>query len=126
EYGLGSKASVEGDVYSYGILLLEMITGRRPTDQMFNGGLSLHKSAVMALPDQVIEIADPRLLGDDIDGSNSSRIQRSDTAHADGLKECLNSMVRIGVACSLEPPQDRMSISDVIHELQSIKARSLQ
>jgi len=26
--------SIEGDMYSFGILVLEMLTGRRPTDKM--------------------------------------------------------------------------------------------
>ena len=29
EYGMGDKASIEGDVYSYGILLLEMFIGKK-------------------------------------------------------------------------------------------------
>jgi len=35
EYGTGCGVSTKGDMYSYGILVLEMVTGRRPTDAMF-------------------------------------------------------------------------------------------
>ena len=47
---MGADASTMGDVYSYGILVLEMFTGRRPTDDMFKDGLNLHKFVKMALP----------------------------------------------------------------------------
>ncbi|XP_074282400.1 uncharacterized protein LOC141606913, partial [Silene latifolia] len=48
EYGLGSGPSTEGDVYSYGILLLELMTGKSPTDSMFKEGYSLHMHAEAA------------------------------------------------------------------------------
>ncbi|GJZ06534.1 kinase-like domain-containing protein, partial [Tanacetum coccineum] len=58
EYGIGSEMTSSGDVYSFGILLLEVMTGKKPTDGMFNEGLSLHKFAYMALPDHVIDVID--------------------------------------------------------------------
>ncbi|GKB54832.1 kinase-like domain-containing protein [Tanacetum coccineum] len=35
EYGMGSEMTSRGDVYSFGILLLELMTGKKPTDDMF-------------------------------------------------------------------------------------------
>nr|GFA31589.1 protein kinase-like domain-containing protein [Tanacetum cinerariifolium] len=54
EYGIGSYMTSGGDVYSFGISLLEVTTGKNPADYMFNDGLSLHKFAYMALPDHVV------------------------------------------------------------------------
>ncbi|XVF83935.1 hypothetical protein PTKIN_Ptkin16aG0534300 [Pterospermum kingtungense] len=56
EYGMGSSVTTYGDVYSYGILLLEMFTGKRPTDKMFKENLNLHNFVKSALPNQVAEI----------------------------------------------------------------------
>ncbi|KAH9317962.1 hypothetical protein KI387_019731, partial [Taxus chinensis] len=41
EYGFGGRVSIEGDVYSYGVLLLEMVTRKKPTDAMFVGDLNM-------------------------------------------------------------------------------------
>lgn len=30
-----TRLTTQGDVYSYGVFLLEMFMGRRPTDEMF-------------------------------------------------------------------------------------------
>ncbi|CAD6239762.1 unnamed protein product [Miscanthus lutarioriparius] len=46
EYGEGSFVSTQGDVYSLGILLLEMFTGRSPTDQMFNANNRTTRSRI--------------------------------------------------------------------------------
>ncbi|KDP38865.1 hypothetical protein JCGZ_05022 [Jatropha curcas] len=101
-YGLGSEPSTSGDVYSYGILLLEMVTGKKPTDDIFQEGLNLHSFARMALPDNVLEIADPVLL-------------QEDEGVTEGRKgECLIGMIKVGVSCSMESPQDRMDMGTAV------------
>ena len=93
-------------MYNYGILLLEMLTGKRPTEDMFSDGLSLHNFSKMALPERVMEIADPSL------------IEESDEGR---MNHFLTSFARIGVACSEESASDRMDIKDVVIQLNIIK-----
>ncbi|PWA65103.1 protein kinase-like domain-containing protein [Artemisia annua] len=109
EYGLGSEMTSSGDVYSYGILLLEVMTGKNPTDEIFNEGLSLHKFAYMAFPDHVIDVID----GDAI-------VLQSSEENARKMEECLTAIVKIGVSCSVDSPTQRMNIENVVHELQHI------
>lgn len=92
---------------------------------MFEGDLNLHNFARMALPDHVMDIVDPTLLNDveDWDVANNQKLAQ---ARINKRIECLISMVRIGVACSMESPQDRMDITNVVHELQSVKNALLE
>ncbi|XP_028115705.1 receptor kinase-like protein Xa21 [Camellia sinensis] len=102
EYGLGSEISTYGDAYSYGILLLEMITGKRPIENMFEEGHNLHNFARTTLPDRVMEIADPVLLDNEEKETRATTIQVNNRCK---IVECSISMVNIGVACSTESPQ---------------------
>ncbi|KAK9749465.1 hypothetical protein RND81_02G127800 [Saponaria officinalis] len=72
EYGLGSEASTDGDVYSYGIFLLELMTGKSPTN-MFKEDYNLHMYAEAALPDQVLQIVDPSLEENDLTEEDDDR-----------------------------------------------------
>ncbi|GLT86258.1 hypothetical protein SLE2022_044070 [Rubroshorea leprosula] len=119
EYGMGSEVTIHGDVYSYGILVLEMMTGKRPTDSLFEGGLNLHNYAKTALPDKVMEIADPKLQHEAQAATINNQI--GVRAWYNSLRDCLISMIRIGVACSVESPQGRMTPSAVLTELHLIR-----
>ncbi|KAG1366825.1 putative LRR receptor-like serine/threonine-protein kinase [Cocos nucifera] len=106
EYGAGGKASPFGDVYSYGILLLEMLTGKSPINNMFKDGLSLQKFVEMAFPNEVMEIVDPLMpLAEDRSRGH----------------ECLASMARIGLCCSNQSARERMNVSDVATKMHAIR-----
>ncbi|XP_075518601.1 uncharacterized protein LOC142552714 [Primulina tabacum] len=107
EYGSSWRVTEQGDLYSYGILVLEMFTKRRPTSYPFKDHLNLHNFVRCALPDQVMEIVDPFF--------------RKVHAQNSKLKDCLTCLLSVGVACSRENPIQRMPMSAVIQELQRIK-----
>ncbi|RHN81156.1 putative protein kinase RLK-Pelle-LRR-XII-1 family [Medicago truncatula] len=67
EYGMDTQLSTEGDMYSFGILLLEMMTGRRPTDEMFKDGYNLHNYVKIAFPNNILEIVDATLFSEEND-----------------------------------------------------------
>ncbi|KAL6626761.1 hypothetical protein ACP70R_030487 [Stipagrostis hirtigluma subsp. patula] len=112
EYGEGSSVSTLGDVYSMGILLLEMFTGRSPTDDMFQGSLDLHKFSEDALPDRIWEIVDPTMWmhRDAYNSTTRSRIQN-----------CLVSIIELGISCSKKQPRERIPIKDAAIEVHAIR-----
>ncbi|KAL4576231.1 hypothetical protein LXL04_012322 [Taraxacum kok-saghyz] len=118
EYGVGSEMTSNGDVYSFGILLLELMTGKRPTDNIFHESLNLHKFAYMALSDHVTDVIDVDLLSflqEDVIAT------RRNLTNARKIEECLASTVKIGVSCSLDSPPQRMSIENVVRELEHVR-----
>ncbi|KAA8517945.1 hypothetical protein F0562_015419 [Nyssa sinensis] len=112
EYGMGGQVSTLGDVYSYGILLLEMFTGRRPTDELLKDNLNLHNYVKQALPDQVMELVDQSTLYKEVVGENTSRVECWNDLESEQI-ECLVSVFQIGAVCSAESPQDRMNMRQV-------------
>ncbi|XP_076897175.1 receptor kinase-like protein Xa21 [Bidens hawaiensis] len=119
EYGLRNMMTCSGDVYSFGVLLLEVMIGKRPTDNMFNNGLSLHKFAYLALPNNVMDVIDGDLINYHQD---DAIVMQTKTSNAQKIEECMASVVNIGVSCSMDSPPQRMNISDVARHLQKVTA----
>lgn len=120
EYGLGNMVTKEGDIYSYGIVLIEMITAKNPINTAFQEGLDLHSYAKSALlSDQLITIIDPKLLDDCVGSSNGGEDEV--LAENKRIIKCTRSLIEIGVRCSVESPEDRMRMEDAIRELQATR-----
>ncbi|MQM07283.1 hypothetical protein Taro_040119 [Colocasia esculenta] len=124
EYGMGCNASIEGDVYSFGILLLEMATGRRPTDVLFVGDLTLHKYVQMAFPDRVLDIVDPSLLREgterNIAHGTSPESMNEYLVKEEARLACLASMLTLGLTCSKDSPKERIQMEAVVKEMTAI------
>jgi serine/threonine protein kinase len=119
EYGIGNKISKRGDVYSYGIIILEMLTGKRPTNELFNNGLSLQKFVGNAFPNKIREILDPSILSNLGDGGMDSNLDHEDHARVE-MPSCVMQLVKLGLSCSMETPKDRPAVSDVYAEVSAI------
>ncbi|XP_020525224.1 probable LRR receptor-like serine/threonine-protein kinase At3g47570 isoform X4 [Amborella trichopoda] len=113
EYGFGAKASREGDVYSFGILILEMFTRKRPTNDLFVNGLSLREFVSKAYPDRVLEVADKRLF----EGGGTI----SGWEWQNQMQPSLVAIMGIGLSCSMESPKNRSNMRDILKNLQDIK-----
>jgi serine/threonine protein kinase len=62
EYAGGSHLSTSGDVYSFGVFIMEMLTGKRPTDPLFCNELSIIDFCKANFPDEMPDIVNAYVL----------------------------------------------------------------
>ncbi|KAL6896556.1 hypothetical protein ACP4OV_007128 [Aristida adscensionis] len=120
EYGEGSEVSPSGDVYSFGILLLEMLTGKVPTHSIFIDGLTLPKHIEMAFPDQLMDIVDPVMLPT---GETYLRDLQDKSQGQGDISDIIFSVTKLAMLCCRQTPTERMCTRDDAIEMRRIRAQ---
>ncbi|KAH9778900.1 protein kinase domain-containing protein [Citrus sinensis] len=111
EYGSEGIVSAKCDVYSYGVLLMETFTRKRPTDEMFTGETSLRTWVKESLPHGLSEVVDANLV----------REEQAFSAKMD----CILSIMDLALDCCMESPDMRINMTDAAAKLKRIKVKFL-
>ncbi|KAK8592594.1 hypothetical protein V6N13_063167 [Hibiscus sabdariffa] len=112
EYGFGSNTSIQGDVYSFGVIVLEMVTRKRPTDDMFTGGLSLHRWVKNHYHGRVEKVVDSSLIRASME--KSPEVKRM-------WEVAIAELIELGILCTQETPSTRPTMLDAADDLGRLK-----
>ncbi|KAM0881778.1 hypothetical protein ACQ4PT_032731 [Festuca glaucescens] len=118
------RASRSSDVFSFGIMLLEVFTGKRPTDPTFVGESSLRQCVLQAFPAKLTDVLDEKLH----QGEQTSQAFHHQTITTSPSSSSiarngnyLVSTFEMGLECSSSSPDQRPSMGDVVRRLKNIK-----
>ncbi|KAH9648325.1 protein kinase domain-containing protein [Citrus sinensis] len=96
EYGIERKVSTRSDIYSYGIMLIETFTRKKPADKMFAAELSLKHWVNGLLPVSLMEVVNKTLLSP----------PEKDFA---AKEQCVLSIFSLAMECTMELPEKRIN-----------------
>ncbi|XP_021772712.1 MDIS1-interacting receptor like kinase 1-like [Chenopodium quinoa] len=108
EYGYSLKVDEKSDIYSYGVVLLELVTGKKPLDPIFGESIDsvgwvrekIRKNGGLE------EVLDPEVSG-----------------QCKYIQEEMLLVLRIALLCTAKLPKERPSMRDVISMLKEAKPR---
>ncbi|KAL0744605.1 hypothetical protein Bca4012_086118 [Brassica carinata] len=103
------KISQKADVYSFGVLILELLTGKSPThQQLTEEGVDLPRW-VQSITDQQSpsQVFDPELAGHQSEGN-----------------ENMIRLLKIGISCTAQYPDSRPSMADVTRLIEEVSHSS--
>ncbi|GAY42605.1 hypothetical protein CUMW_068210 [Citrus unshiu] len=108
EYGREGRISTNGDVYSFGIMLIETFSGKKPTDEIFNGEMTLKHWVNDWLPISIMEVVDANLLS------------REDI-HFVAKEQCMSFVFNLAMECTVESPEQRINAKEIVRRLLKIR-----
>ncbi|KAL5768109.1 hypothetical protein ACOSP7_014685 [Xanthoceras sorbifolium] len=108
EYGYTLKVDEKSDIYSYGVVLLELVTGKMPLDPAFGESIDIVEWVLRKIKkNKGLEAAlDPSIAG-----------------QCKHVQEEMLLVLRIALLCTAKLPKDRPSMRDVITMLGEAKPR---
>lgn len=114
---MGGRPSTQGDVYSFGVMLLEMISGKRPTDVISEEGHGLHDWAKKLLQHQQHDVVGTVDVESSLLPFGSPPRGEMEVVVVVVVLELLE----LGVACSQLAPSMRPTMDDVAHEIACLR-----
>lgn len=108
EYGYTMKVDEKTDIYSYGVVLLELLTGKMPLDPAFGESVDIVEWFRRRIRNKraIEEALDPYIAGQ--------------CMH---IQEEMLLVLRIALLCTAKLPKDRPSMRDIITMLGEAKPR---
>lgn len=107
EYGYTLKVDEKSDIYSFGVVLLELLTGKQPLDPLFGESID------------IVEWVRNRMNKRELEGTLDIEIG----GDCKFVQEEMLLVLRIALLCTNKLPKERPSMRDVITMLGEAKPR---
>ncbi|KAJ7525075.1 hypothetical protein O6H91_17G035300 [Diphasiastrum complanatum] len=107
EYAYTLKVNEKSDIYSFGVVLLELVTGRRPIEPEYGDGVDIVQwvRKKIQTKDGVLDVLDSRM------GSSNLPLHE------------VMLLLRVALLCSNDLPVDRPTMRDVVQMLSDVRPK---